>query len=253
MSVQYFTKENGQKLAYVHVPATESGAALPPIMFLGGFKSDMQGSKAQFLQAQCEARGQEFVRFDYRGHGQSDAEFVDGTIGDWMEDAADILANILPPRPVVLVGSSMGGWISLLLLLSHPQRVHGVVGIASAPDFTAEIEEGMGEQEHKQMNETGRLVIPSEYEEPYIFTRDLILDGANRCILGSEHDASLPMVLLQGKQDAQVPWEKAHRIQRAFPKSEVDVIFIDDGNHSLSRPQDLTLIDQAVLKLSSVN
>ncbi len=250
MSPVYFTKENGEKLAYYHTPATEKGADMPAVVFLGGFKSDMMGTKAIYLEDQAKQRGQEFVRFDYRGHGQSDGAFEDGTIGAWADDAMDILDH-MATRDVVLVGSSMGGWISLLLVLHRSARVRGMVGIAAAPDFTKDIEAELSEQQREVINKTGRLEVPNDYDDqPYVFTKALLYDGADNCVLGQVQTIAKPIILLQGKQDADVPWQKALKIKDVFAKSDVDVIFIDDGDHRLSRQEDLVMIDEAVQKLS---
>lgn len=250
MNPVYFTKSNGEKLAYHHTKATEVGAHLPAVMFLGGFKSDMMGTKALFLEAQAKQRGQEFVRFDYRGHGQSDGEFEEGTIGAWAEDAMDILDHIVTDD-VILVGSSMGGWVSLLLLLNRTQRVLGMVGIAAAPDFTKDIEAELSSEQKDVIEKDGRLEVPNDYDDnPYVFTKALLDDGALNCVLNKEQTVSRPMTLLQGKQDADVPWQKALKIKDVFSACDVDVIFIDDGDHRLSRDQDLQLIDNAVQALS---
>ena len=250
MGVHFFDQEDGGRLAYVHVPAQENGKALPSVMFLGGFRSDMEGTKAVFLENCCRARGQEFVRFDYSGHGQSSGAFVDGTIGRWKNDARDILDRVVD-GDVILVGSSMGGWISFLLLLERAERIRGVVGIAAAPDFTKDIEAQMSDAQKMEMQQNGRVETPNDYsDEPYVFTKALIDDGRVRSLLHMQHKIDVPMILLQGKLDADVPWEKALRIQKTFTGAHTEVVFIDDGDHRLSRDQDLALIDQSVQKIS---
>lgn len=247
MSVQYINNRRGEKLAYVHVQAKDE--SLPAVMFLGGFKSDMQGTKALFLEEFCTSRAQEFVRFDYAGHGLSEGEFADGTVGMWADDAQDILDNILK-RDVILVGSSMGGWIALLLLLRRADRVKGVIGIAAAPDFTRDIESKMSADESKMMAETGRIEVPNEYsDDPYIFTQALLDDGEQNSLLGVDHNIDVPLTLIQGKLDNSVQWEKADKIQSCFHGPKTDVIFIDDGDHSLSRPQDLEILRDCLLTL----
>lgn len=252
MSISYFEENRVNKLAYVHVPSTAAGEALPAVMFLGGFRSDMEGTKAQFLEAQCRERGQEFVRFDYTGHGKSGGKFVDGCIGVWCDDARDILDHVLKSERVVLVGSSMGGWISLLLILERAERVCGLVGIAAAPDFTEEVEAKLSDAQKERLRVDGYFEEPNEYsDEPYIFTQALIDDGRAHCLLDRAHDVSVPMILLQGKKDNAVPWQKALCIQERFGGEEVvRVIFVDEGDHSLSREGDLALLDESVVKLS---
>lgn len=249
MAISYHINRRGQKIAYVYSQGVNKD--LPCVMFMGGFKSDMSGTKAVFLEAQCRARGQSFVRFDYTGHGLSDGKFEDGTIGAWHDDARDIF-DAVTHGDVVLVGSSMGGWISLLFLREGVERIKGVIGIAAAPDFTLEIEARMTDMQKKIMQETGRLEIPSDYGEPYIFTKALIEDGRGNSVLHESHSISVPLILLQGKKDADVPWQKALRIQEMFSGRNSEVIFIEDGDHRLSRDEDLELLDNAVQKISGL-
>lgn len=249
MTVSFFTKTNDQKLAYVCSPAEKIGANLPTIMFLGGFKSDMSGTKATYLEQQAKARGQGFVRFDYTGHGQSDGAFKDGTIGAWADDAADILKSVVT-GDVILVGSSMGGWISLLLSLNIPQRIKGMVLIAPAPDFTREIEEKLTHAQKKIIETKGYIEIPSDYaDQPYVITRALLADGRNQCLLHKKYDLNIPVTIVQGKKDTDVPWQKALKIQECFGEAQTKVIFINDGDHRLSREEDLILIDSEIQKL----
>lgn len=244
MTVQYTFNNRGERLAYVHIEGRDK--TLPAVLFLGGFKSDMQGTKALFLQAFCALRGQEFVRFDYAGHGQSEGSFVDGTVGLWADDAMVILDKVIQGE-VILVGSSMGGWIALLLLLRYRERVKALVGIAAAPDFTRDIESKMSPDEHQEMLETGRLEVPNEYsDEPYIFTQALLDDGEKNSLLDREYDLDVPIVLLQGKLDQSVEWGKALAIQACFGEGVVKVKLIDDGDHSLSRSEDLEMLREAI-------
>ena len=244
-------EHNGNQLAYVHYPA-RTEVDLPAVMFLGGFKSDMEGTKALYLEAQCRNRGQEFVRFDYSGHGQSDGAFVDGTIGSWSSDAKAILDTVVQSESVILVGSSMGGWIALLLALSCTEKLAGVVGIAAAPDFTRDIKSQMGQAEREMVDQIGRLEIPNDYsDEPYIFTRALLEDGEQCSLLDQVFDITLPIILVQGRDDPDVHWSKAEQIVQAFPHAKTEILFIEDGDHRLSREQDLELIGDSVLRLSS--
>lgn len=250
MSILYLNNSRSEKLAYIHCPATTKGEHLPAVMFLGGFKSDMEGTKAIYLQEQCQNRGQGFVRFDYTGHGISEGDFADGTIGKWAQDATDILDNVVS-RDVILVGSSMGGWISLLLLLSRSERIKGVIGIAAAPDFTTDIENQMTEEQRQMVKDIDRLEVPNDYsDEPYIFTRTLLEDGKKQSLLNRTHSINAPLTLIQGKQDADVAWEKAIQIQECFKGPNTQIIFVDDGDHRLSRPEDLKRINQAVLDMA---
>ena len=195
---------------------------------------------------------QEFVRFDYSGHGSSDGEFEDGTIGAWKNDARDVLDHVVQAKDVILVGSSMGGWISLLLLLERADRVKGLVGIAAAPDFTREISGRLSDEQNAVMMRDGRVEVPNDYsDDPYVFTRLLITDGDENCLLDKTYNVDASMILVQGKQDADVPWEKALRIQECFKSPSSEVIFVDDGDHRLSKPNELEIIWNAVMRLSS--
>lgn len=247
MSVQYLDTHRGHKLAYVHI--TGSSSELPTVLFLGGFKSDMEGTKALFLQELCASREQEFIRFDYSGHGKSDGEFADGTIGSWAKDALDIIDHIVK-RDVILVGSSMGGWIALLVLLKRSELVKGVIGIAAAPDFTRDIELKMNPEERRMMDEYGRIEVPNEYsDEPYIFTKALLEDGETNSLLLEARAIDVPLTLIQGKLDNSVEWKKAFKIEEMFQGSKTSIILVNDGDHSLSRDQDLDLLRKAMLAI----
>lgn len=253
MGISYFSENRALRLAYVRVAPSAEGCALPAVLFLGGFKSDMMGTKAIYLEEQCTARGQEFVRFDYTGHGLSDGVFVDGTIGSWTRDAQDILDHVVMAGEVILVGSSMGGWIALRLLIEYSARIKAVVGIAAAPDFTKDIEARMGQAERDMVEKIGRLEVPNDYsDEPYIFTKDLLEDGRAQSILHGHYSISCPLTLIQGKLDADVPWEKALKIQECFQGLNTHIAFVEDGDHRLSRDQDLALINTHIMTLSGI-
>ena len=243
---QTLMREDKPDLAY-HF--TDGAADLPVVVFLGGYASDMDGTKATWLEGKAKDRGQAYLRLNYSGHGRSGGAFKDGTIGSWMHDAMDVIAHTCGgERPLILVGSSMGGWIGLLITLERPEQVRGLVGIAAAPDFTLEVEARLSAAQRQQMAELGYAEEPNEYsDEPYIFTRALIEDGRERLILEKRHQTSAKLIMLQGKQDADVPWEKAERICAAFDSPRTEVRFIDDGDHRLSRPQDLEMINQAIV------
>ncbi len=221
---------------------------LPTLMFLGGFKSDMMGSKASFLDKQCRTRQQSYIRFDYSGHGQSKGKFEQGCISDWAQDASDVLTQCTD-GPVILVGSSMGGWISLLLALSKSEHVQAVIGIAAAPDFTSWMEQGMNLEQRTALEEDGFFTLPSDYGEPYIITKKLIEDGRNNLLLNNPIKLDIPVRLLQGKQDKDVPWETAERIKGKITGDNVEIFYREAGNHSLSEPDDLKLLDDVIKRL----
>ena len=247
----YLTRNGGARLAYVRSVAQGPGAALPGVMFLGGFRSDMTGTKATDLEARCSIRGQGFLRFDYGGHGASAGRFDECTLESWRGDALAVLDR-LTDGPVILVGSSMGGWIALLLALARPDRVCGLIGLAAAPDFTRSmVDEKFDDALRLSLETRGFADIPNDYsDEPYRITRGLIESGNRVCLLDRDHDLSIPVRLIQGKNDADVPWQTAQKIADRLPHADVRVHLVDDGDHRLSRPQDLDLIDATLRELS---
>jgi pimeloyl-ACP methyl ester carboxylesterase len=227
----------GERIAYHRIPARRAGR--PGLMFLGGFMSDMTGTKATALQAYAVERGQAFLRFDYRGHGASSGRFEEGTIGAWAADAIQAF-DALSEGPQILVGSSMGGWIALLLALARPERVAGLVGIAAAPDFTDSMWESFSEEARQAITNEGRWAVASDYsEEPYIITRELIEDGHAQRLLDRPVELACPVRLLQGTADTDVPWRTAIRIMERLTSSDVEVILVKDGDHRLSSETDL--------------
>lgn len=214
----------------------------PGIVFLGGFNSDMTGSKAEDLAAFCAATGRAFLRFDYSGHGASGGRFEDGTIGRWAADAASVL-DALTTGPQVLVGSSMGGWIALLLAARlRPARVAGLVGIAAAPDFTRRMAEGLAPEARAAIARDGVWLRPSQYGEPYPITRALIEEGANHLLLDAAIPVTVPVRLLHGQEDPDVPWTLSLTIAERIAGPDVQVTLVKDGDHRLSRPADLALL-----------
>jgi pimeloyl-ACP methyl ester carboxylesterase len=218
-------------------------------MFLGGFRSDMTGSKALALRDACAARGRAFLRFDYSGHGASEGRFEEGTIGAWAEDALQVF-DALAEGPQVLVGSSMGGWIALLLALRRPERVAALVLIAPAPDFTEELMwRGFSEAEREALMRDGVLHRPSQYGEPTPVTRALIEDGRRHLLLGAPIRLTCPVRILQGMADPDVPWQHARRLVDALEGGDVRLHLLKDGDHRLSRPQDLRLLVETLEQL----
>jgi pimeloyl-ACP methyl ester carboxylesterase len=203
------------------------------------------------LAAFCAARGQAMLRFDYSGHGASDGAFEDGTIGAWAADALTAI-DALSEGPLVLVGSSMGGWIALLTALARSARVAGLLGIAAAPDFTETLMwAAMAPAERAALLRDGVLLAPSQYGEPYTITRALIEDGRNHLLLGGPIALDCPIRLLHGQADPDVPWELALRIAERATSADVEVTLVKDGDHRLSRPRDLALLRRTVAALLS--
>jgi pimeloyl-ACP methyl ester carboxylesterase len=237
--LRMLTTPQGRRIAHHLTPG-----AGPGVVFLGGFRSDMTGTKALWLEDRCRAAGRAFLRFDYSGHGASGGAFEDGCIGDWAADAAAVLA--LTDGPQVLVGSSMGGWIALLLARTMPDRVAGLVGIAAAPDFTVAFEAGLSATERTEMAATGRVARPSGYGEPYVFTRRLIEDGAAQRVLAAPLHLRCPVRLLQGTADADVPVPVALGLLDHVTGPDIRLALVKGADHRFSTPDCLALIGQAV-------
>lgn len=232
----------GRRIAYHRT----QGAA-PGVVFLGGFKSDMEGTKALFLEGWARRSGRAFLRFDYSGHGRSSGAFEEGAIGDWAQDAVAAI-EALTDGPQILVGSSMGGWIALLVARAMPKKVAGLVGIAAAPDFT---EDGMWAEfdplQRSVLMEMGRLELPSEYsEEPYVITRRLIEDGRRHLVLRSPLRLDMPARFLQGSEDEDVPVEVALRLFDHAQGEDIRLTLVKGADHRFSTPDCLDLIATTV-------
>jgi len=228
-----------------------SGAA-PGLIWLGGFNSDMTGTKALALDGWAAERGRACVRFDYSGHGESGGAFIDGTIGRWLEESVAVFEQFCR-GPQVVIGSSMGGWMALLLAREIAEReacpvsLAGLVLIAPAPDFTEQLMWNHFPAEIQQEIQTkGVWMRPSEYGDPYPITRALIEEGRNHLLLGSAIEVGCPVRILQGAQDPDVPWQHAFALAHRLPTEDVVLTMIQDGDHRLSRPQDIAHIIAAV-------
>ena len=217
--------------------------AMPTLMFLPGFRSDMSGSKAQALARHAATRGQGMLRFDYSGHGQSGGRFEDGTIGRWRDDALAVIDQ-RSQGPLLLVGSSMGGWIALLAALARSQRVAGLVLIAPAPDFTGwGLEAPLTAAEQQQLSDTSAISRASDYDpEPTIITRKLIEEGREHSLLHAPVRLSIPVRILHGQQDPDVPWQRSVQLVERLQSADVQLLLVKDGDHRLSRPQDIALL-----------
>jgi pimeloyl-ACP methyl ester carboxylesterase len=219
----------------------------PGIVFLGGFRSDMTGTKALFLEDYCRQCGRAYVRFDYFGHGASSGDFARGTIGRWREDAIAIIDS-LTAGPQILVGSSMGGWIMLLAALARPGRVAALVGIAGAPDFTEELLwPRLTAAQREEIIERGAVVLPSDFDPAgYLYTRALIEDGKRHLLLGAPIALDMPVRLLHGLADASVPWRLSLRLAERLTSRDVVLSLIKDGDHRLSTEPDLARLVQTI-------
>ncbi len=219
----------------------------PTIVFLHGLKSDRSGSKALALEAYCRDRGQAFVRFDMFGHGQSSGAFTDGTVGRWAEDSLAVIDELTSGK-VILVGSSMGGWVMLLAALARPDRVAGLVGIAPAPDATEDLMwRRMPAAMQEDWRRTGMFERPSAYgDEPYRLSYRLVEDGRKHLLLDRPIPITCPVRLIHGQKDADVPWETSMRLAERIDGADVEVILVKSGDHRLSVPADLDRLTRVV-------
>ena len=230
----FIARADGLRLAYRH----RRGWG-PTIVFLPGYMSDMEGGKATALDAWAEETGRAMLRLDYSGCGASEGRFADGTLSVWRDDVL-YLIDTLVDGPVLLVGSSMGGWLMLLVALARPETVQGLIGIAAAPDFT---EWGFSEMEKARLRRDGRIEEPSEYsDEPYVTTLAFWGDGQASRLLEKEIPFDGPVRLLHGQRDEDVPWEVSLRLAAALRSAQVQTILVKDGDHRLSRGEDLALL-----------
>lgn len=243
-----------RKLAYQQINAAGGTSPRAGVVFLGGFASDMTGTKASFLAESCQKAGVSCLLFDYRGHGASSGRFEEGCIGDWYDDALKLI-DTLTQGPQILVGSSMGGWIALLLARARPERLAGLVGVAAAPDFTEDlIRPTMTPAQVRQLETQGFFYEREAHEVPagedrLPITQKLMEDGARQSVLRSPLRISAPVRLLQGQRDTEVPWETALKIAAHIRGDDVALTLVKDGDHRLSRPQDLALLWRTVESL----
>ncbi len=245
-TIEYLPAQGGHKLAYKRSIGTG-----PVIIWCGGLKSDMDGSKAVHLHAWAQQRGQAFIRFDYFGHGQSSGEFTEGTISQWAEDVLTIMTALCADEDVILIGSSMGGWAALLAAMETPARIAGMVLINPAPDFTEKLTVANWTQAQiKALEDDGIVYEPSGYDEPYAYSKALIDDGRARQILDAPIHLSCPLHILSGSEDSVVPTAYAAKllgvlnIQKGC--GDVHFIKVTGADHSLSRPNDLMQIEAAL-------
>jgi pimeloyl-ACP methyl ester carboxylesterase len=281
--------EVGEGAAARNIAVRARAGGGPGLFWLGGFNSDMQGTKAIALDAWAGMRNRACVRFDYSGHGESGGAFIDGTIGRWLEESIAVFEQFCA-GPQVLIGSSMGGWMALLLAREMARRsagafasevgtgssqenasnkeieppfrfnqngkgssratLAGLVLIAPAPDFTEELMwKGFSPEIRKQIETQGVWLRPSQYGEPYPITRGLIEEGRSHLLLGSAIEVGCPVRILQGAQDPDVPWQHAFALTHRLPSDDVVLTMIQDGDHRLSRPQDIARLVAAVAEI----
>ena len=239
--MNFLTTQSGRRLAYVQSAGKGTG-----VVFLGGFMSDMSGTKALHLESWCQAQGRAFLRFDYSGHGASSESFTDGCIGDWADDAQAVIAT-LTEGPQILVGSSMGGWIALLMAQRMSDRVAALVTIAAAPDFTEdEFWAGFNADTRKYLLQEGVVNIPSDYGDPYPITKRLIDDGRAHLVLRKPLDLPFPVRLLQGDEDEDVSVELAIKLFSHIKGPDVQLRLLKGADHRFSAQNALALTEAAI-------
>lgn len=228
-------RENKNFIAYNRFD--QKNKNLPEVLFLGGFKSDMMGTKATYLQELCQKRGQTFTRFDYFGHGQSSGEFTQGTIGGWLSDVLAMIDQVTQGA-VILVGSSMGGWLMVLAALARPERIHSLIGIASAPDFTEElIWASLTDSQRLSFVSQGIIQTPSQYEnQGFPITLQLVEEGRSHLVLPKELPIHCPVHLIHGEDDRDVPPSLSQRLAQRIKSPQVTFTLIKGGNHRLNTP-----------------
>ncbi|MCV9962130.1 alpha/beta hydrolase [Pararhizobium sp. BT-229] len=250
------TGVESRRIAMRLLPARDS-ASLPSLVWLGGYRSDMAGTKAVELERHAEGTGAACIRFDYSGHGASGGAFTDGTISRWLEESLAVVDHVNPDR-MVLIGSSMGGWIALRLIAElrargEGGRIAGLVLIAPAPDFTSElIEPNLTDAERTSLAERGYFEEPTPYgPDPNVYTAALIEDGRQNRVLAGIIETGCPVHILQGMQDPDVPYTHALKLMEHLPSDDVVMTLIRDGDHRLSRPDDIERILIAVDAMSA--
>ncbi|HYQ91205.1 MAG TPA: alpha/beta hydrolase [Candidatus Competibacteraceae bacterium] len=246
-SPSILTLPDGVRIAYHYYSGTGPG-----VIFCGGFSSDMTGTKAMKLDDWCRRRGQSFLRFDYQGHGASSGRFEEGTIGSWTGDALAVLDR-LTTGPQILVGSSMGGWIMLLLALARPERIAGLVGVACAADFTESmLWQQLDAATQARLRQDGVIYVPSCYEgeDPYPITLRLIEEARQHLLLECDRlPIHCPVRLLHGMRDPDVPWQNSVRVAEKLASENVRVLLVKDGEHRMSRDSDLNLLLELLAEL----
>jgi pimeloyl-ACP methyl ester carboxylesterase len=241
--ITWLARPDGVRLAARH----DRGSG-PGILFLHGLRSDMEGDKARALSAQARARGWEFLRLDLSGHGRSEGAFENGTIGQWRDDALLALDQI-DSRPVILVGSSIGGWIALLLAVAHPERIAALLLVAPAPDMTRRVGDTLPHEAREALREHGVWMRPSRYGAPIPITRRMLEDGNRLCVMDKPIPVSCPVRILHGQRDPDVPWRDSLRLAGQLQSPDVETILLKTGDHQLSQPRELALMGRTLAAL----
>jgi pimeloyl-ACP methyl ester carboxylesterase len=246
--VRYVTARTGERLAFQYTPGR-----LPTVVFLSGYASDMSGSKALYLEARVRARGHGFLRLDYSGHGVSEGDFIDGCVGRWADDALTVIREATS-GPLLLVGSSMGGWIMLIVARELADRVRALVGIAAAPDFTEELMwHSLDATQRDELLTRGELYLDSDYvDDPYPVTSKLIADGRDQLQLQDSISLTCPVRLIHGLEDNDVPWRTSITLAEKLDSRDVQITLVKGGGHRLAEAEQLTLIAETIEQLLDV-
>jgi pimeloyl-ACP methyl ester carboxylesterase len=240
-----FERGDDHYLAYRHIPGDSPG-----ILFCPGFHSDMQGNKAIALEDYCRKNGRQFTSFDYFGHGQSSGAIEEGTVGRWREDTLAILDGVTQ-GPQVIVGSSMGGWMMLLVALERPDRITALLGIASAPDMTGEHQKRLDQEQLRSLAEHGWYDLPNEYDDrkPYRIRQEFLDEAESHFLLRAPIPITVPVRLVHGLQDTDVPWERSMTLARRLQSEDVFLHLLKSGDHRLSTPGDLKFLTNSLNQL----
>ncbi|MES9846736.1 MAG: alpha/beta hydrolase [Candidatus Sedimenticola sp. PURPLELP] len=247
---RYLDTDQHRKIAYHHLDGSRPG-----VIFLAGFMSDMTGTKALALESWCHQRGTAFTRFDYSGHGASSGTFESGSIGDWLEDAISVLDKVTR-GPQIVVGSSMGGWISLLLAMKRSHRVAALVTIACATDFTERLlRPALTTEQLQSLESKGVAELPSHYnEQPYRIGRRLIDEGVDHCLLDGSIPIDCPVRMLHGMEDRDVPWEISRMTLERLDSNNTGLVLLENGDHRLSKPEEMErlflILDSLIIPLT---
>lgn len=246
----YHNLKQGGKRAYHAIHQERANEQNPGIMFLAGHGSDMQGSKAIALENMADHRNIPFLRFDYFGHGSSDGRFLDGNLSRWLEDCTAML-DALTKGPQILVGSSLGGWLMVLTALQRKSRIAGMIGIAAAPDFTETlIWDALTPTQQEQMKTKGQIALPNPYaDEDVIYPYHLIEDGQRHLLLKNEIDLDIPVILHQGMQDGEVPWQTAIQLAEKLTSKDVQIILDKHAGHRYSEAAQIDTLIASVMAM----
>lgn len=245
---QYLATADGHSIAYLQAHARADKAHLPGIIYLGGFRSDMTGSKATFLHQYCVKQGLGYVRFDYVGTGQSSGAFEEGSIGVWQQNAMAVLDQVTD-GPQILVGSSMGSWLMFLTAQQRPERLHSLIGMASAPDFTEhQLVSWLTPEEKAALGRDGRTLVHDGMGQPYLLTQGFLAEARQHLLLtdGARITVTCPVHLMHGLQDDKILYQSTEALAHRIEGTEPEVRFIAEGNHRLSSRGDLDLLVQTI-------